>query len=86
MNRSEAVTYIKEIYTLCKNMTPEAVSLIESEPNDQVATGYKVHIKALLDTESIQQITDIAQKHGLAVREEKDTVVIYKPREAIKAS
>ena len=85
MKRDEAISFLKEITTVCSAMTPDAVTLCISEINDLNAVGYQVHIKTVLDSKTRQQIEGIAKKHCLVLKEEHDEVVIYRPREPVKA-
>ncbi|MGD0996383.1 MAG: hypothetical protein ABR909_12775 [Candidatus Bathyarchaeia archaeon] len=82
MNRDEAVAIYKEIINVCENMGSNAFNLMLSEKNDATAKGYQIRITMSTDTEIKQQITNIAKKHNLAVKEEKDEVIIYKPKKA----
>ena len=75
MDRNEAVTYLKELLNTCQSMSPQAVSF---EKNGASA-GFKVHIKGVTNEPDKEKIRGIAQKHSLAVEEESDAVVIYKP-------
>ena len=84
MKRNEAVTFLKEITSTCGSMSPDSVTLFRSKMDDQDSVGYQVHIKTVLDSETKQQIRNIAEKHSLALKEEKGKVVIYKPKEATK--
>ena len=86
MNRHEAVTFLKEITNSCANMSPDSVTLFHSKMDDPNSMGYQVHIKTILDNETKQQIRNIVEKHSLALKEEKDKVVIYKPREVTKTT
>ncbi len=86
MNRHEAVTYLKEITNTCTNMSPNAVALFDSRPDDPDSTGYQVHIKTILDNETKQRLQNIAEKHSLALREENGKVVIYQPKEVTKTA
>jgi hypothetical protein len=86
MKRHEAVTCLKEITITCTNMSPDAVALFDSRPDDPDSTGYQVHIKAVLDNETKQRLQNIAEKHSLALREENGKVVIYQPKEVTKTA
>jgi hypothetical protein len=77
MDRTEAVTYLKELLTLC-DMSPESVSFEKSSDND--SAGYRVHIKGKIHESEKQRVRDVAKKYGLAVREELDGVMVYKLR------
>ncbi len=85
MNRDEAVAIYKEIVNVCESMKLNAFNLMLSEKNDSTAKGYQIRITMSPDTEIKQQITNIAKKHDLAVKEEKGEVIIYKPRKAKQA-
>jgi hypothetical protein len=76
MDRSEAVNYLKELLRNCTNMSPEAVSF------EQLAgyQGYTVRIKGLLYETDKETVRNVAKKYCLAVREEKDQVLIFKPQ------
>jgi hypothetical protein len=84
MKRHEAVTFLKEITNTCGSMSPDSVTLFRSKMDDQDSVGYQVHIKTVLDSETKQQVRNIAEKYSLALREEEGKVVIYKPKEATK--
>ena len=78
MDRTEAVTYLKELLTLCY-MSPESVSF-EKPTDSSDSIGYRVHIKGRIHESEIQRVRDVAKKYGLAVREDLDGVVVYKSR------
>jgi hypothetical protein len=78
MDRNEAVTYLKELLSLCGELSPESVSF--ENPKNSISVGYRVHIKGTIQEYDKQKVRDIAKKHSLAVQEDTDGVVIYKPR------
>ena len=65
---------------VCESMGSNAFNLMLSEKNDATAKGYQIRITMSTDSEIKQQITNIAKKHDLAVKEEKGEVIIYKPK------
>ncbi len=67
-------------------VSPDAVSLVSSKPDDTVASGFQLHIQTVLDNESMAEILNIAQKHNLAVKEQNGKLVIYQPRTEEKIS
>lgn len=77
MERTEAVSYLKEILSLCAGMSPNSVSFEQSKRADNSAS-YRVHIKGTMHNSDKETVKTIAQKHSLAVQEEKDEVIIYK--------
>lgn len=61
-------------------MVPDSVSLIDSKPDDSFSVGYQIHIKAVLDEETEDQVRDIAEKHDLSFRQEEGEVIIFKQK------
>jgi hypothetical protein len=53
---------------------------VDPNPEDALSTGYKIKIKTVMDNDCRQQIKRITKKHNLAVREEQDQIVVYKPK------
>jgi hypothetical protein len=80
MKREEAVAIYKEIMKLADHMGSNAFNLKLSKIDDPHSEGYQIRITMASDTEIIEQITTIAKKNNLAVREEKSEVIIYKPK------
>ena len=77
MDRTEAVTYLKELLNVCKGMSPEVVSFERCKNSDSIT--YRVHIKGAIHESDKQMVRDIAKKYSLAVKEKNDEVVVYKP-------
>jgi len=75
MDRNEAVTYLKELLSQCSELSPESVSFENAKNSDSV--GYQVHIKGIIHES--ERVRDVAKKHSLAVKEDTDGVVVYKP-------
>ncbi len=72
MKRNEAVSYLKDVLSTNELVSPEAITLEEPKGD----TGFKVHIKGV----SYQQtVKEVAQKRKLAVKEQKDELVVFKP-------
>jgi hypothetical protein len=80
MKRDEAVTCLKEINKSCGQLSPEAVTLVYSQANDPFSIGYQVHIQTILDSETKGQIQTIIQERSLALKEEANKFIIYKPK------
>jgi hypothetical protein len=81
LKREEAVAIYKEITKLAESMGSNAVNLKLSK-KDEPAEGYQICITMEKDPDIYQQITNIAKKHNLAVKEEKNQVIIYKIKKA----
>jgi hypothetical protein len=79
MNKQEASNLLKELLSECKL---ESSSFVLMEPNleDTLSTGYKIIIKTVIDNECRQQIREITKKHDLAVVEEQNQIIAYKPK------
>jgi hypothetical protein len=75
--RNEAVTYLKELLTVCNEMSLDSVSFEKSKSNDP--TCYTVHIKGAIQDSDKQAVKEVAKKHSLAVKENLNRVVVYKP-------
>lgn len=75
--RNEAVTYLKELLTVCNEMSPDSVSF--EKPNDSDSTGYTVHIKGAIQDSDKRVVKEVAKKYSLAVKENLNGVVVYKP-------
>jgi hypothetical protein len=78
LDRSEAIVFLKELLSLCNNLSPESVSF--GTPIDSNSIGYRIHIKGTICESDKQSVRDVAQKHSLSVQEDPDGVVIYKPK------
>lgn len=76
MDRSEAVSYLKELLRNCTNMSPEMVSFEQTAGHQ----GFTVRIKGALYETDKETVRNIAKKYCLAVREEKDQVLIFNPK------
>jgi len=79
MKREEAVAVYKEILNLGEQMGSNSFNLKLSK-NDEPSEGYQICITMLSDGLVKEQIANIAKTHNLAVREEKDQVIVYKPK------
>jgi len=81
VKRDEAVVVYKEIMKLADCMASNTFNLKLSRTDDPQSEGYQICIKTMSpDTEIEGQIIAIAEKHNLAVREEKGEIIIYKPK------
>ena len=80
MKREEAVTIYKEIMKIADCMGTNAFNLKLSKIDDPHHKGYQICITMASDIEIIDQITTIAKKNNLAVKEEKGEVIVYKPK------
>lgn len=72
LKRDEALSFLKEVLSESPYTSPEAVILNQTKGPD----SYTVNIK---ETFSSQTVKDIARKHNLLVKEEKNAMVVYTP-------
>ena len=75
MNRSEAVTYLKELLSKCSEMSPNAVSFEEQRTDSRV--NVRLHIQGSIGEIEKQVVREIAQKHSLLVKDNTEGVIIY---------
>ena len=81
MKKDHAIDCLKEILENCRSVNPDYFTLMyEAKPDDPFATGYVIHIKAFMDSVCKQEVKKIVEKNGLAMSEEKDSLVIFKPK------
>ena len=80
MDRNEAVTCLKELLSLCDELSPSSVFF--ENPKDSDSVGYRVHIKGTIHESDRQKVRDVAKKHNLAVQEDAGGVVIFKPKDS----
>lgn len=79
MNREEAVSIYKEIVNLSAIVGYNPFNLKLSEKNDPTP-DYQICIAMATDPLTNRQITAIAKKHKLAVKEENGEVIVYEPK------
>jgi hypothetical protein len=80
MKRQEAIAIYEEIMKLTERLGSNTYYLKLSKKNDQSSVGYQIRITTSVVNEIMEQINDIAKKHNLAVKEEKNEIIVYKPK------
>ena len=80
MDSNEAQQVLLEVLQILENSGLDVYSLVEVKANNEYATGYHVLIKAFLSTVHKQQVYEIAKKRGLNVSEQKEGLILYKPK------
>jgi hypothetical protein len=80
MQKHEAAALLKEVLAECR-LDKDSFILMEPNPQDALSSGYKIKIKAVIENPCRQQLKIITKRHDLAVSEEEDQIVIYKPRQ-----
>jgi hypothetical protein len=81
LNRSEAISLIREIDEECKNIRGTSIALMEPNPHDPLAKGFQVYIKMKVTRIRLRCLTTIAEQYGYKVRVAPDNwlVTIYRP-------
>ena len=79
MNKKEAASYLKEVLTKC-NLSSDSFVLVEPKPDDALSKGYKIRVTASMSNACRQEVKTITKKHGLAVIDEQNQIIIYKPK------
>ncbi len=69
---------LKEIAFKIPELGPQAISIVENEPNTSKQNGCTIQFKGL-STDSIEQIKIIAKNHSLAILDNKIDLAIYSP-------
>jgi len=82
MKRDEAINVLKEISEACTNLETYQVMIMPPNANGVLSTGNQIHVKVNLDQESMMCIKPFLAKRGLAVKQEKNLLIIYKPMQA----
>ncbi len=79
MNKQEASSFLKELLAVCK-LDSNSFILIDPNPKDTLSTGYKIRIKTVLERDCRQRLREITKKYDLAVIEEENQIIVYKPK------
>lgn len=79
MNKQEASSLLKILLTECK-LDSNSFILLEPNPKDSLSTGYKIRIKTIMDNKCRHQIRGITKKYNLAVVEEQNQIIVYRPK------
>jgi hypothetical protein len=76
MNSNEAQQILFEVLQVLEGSALDRYSLSGVEKDSE---GYSVVVRAFLGSVSKKQICDIAKKHGLEIKDEKEGLTLYKP-------
>ena len=79
MDRKEASSCLKELLAKC-DLASDSFMLIEPNRSDTISKGYKIRIMASMSNACREQVKTITKKHDLAVIEEKNQIIIYRPK------
>ncbi len=76
VKRQEAVELLNELLAYCKELNPRLISLKPSRQPDD----FEIHIKDHVADADRENLKSIVQKHGLAIKENTDYLIIYTPK------
>ena len=79
MDRKEASSCLKELLAKC-DLASDSFMLIEPKPSDTLSKGYKICIMASMSNACREQVKTITKKHDLAVIEDQNQIIAYKPK------
>ncbi|MGD6852489.1 MAG: hypothetical protein ACQCN6_10570 [Candidatus Bathyarchaeia archaeon] len=75
MDRQEAVAYLRELFSQCNDLSPNAVSFEQPKNGDSV--GYRVRIRGNMHETDKTALKEIAKKRNLTVKDDRDEVIVY---------
>jgi hypothetical protein len=86
VDRAEAVNLIREIDRECKDIRGTSIMLMEPDPNDALAKGYRVQIRMKATPMRLRCLKTVAGQYDLQVNVAADNwlVTIYTPKKAIE--
>jgi len=79
MDRKEASSCLKELLAKC-DLASDSFMLIEPNRSDTISKGYKIRIMASMSNACREQVKTITKKHDLAVIEDQNQIIAYKPK------
>ena len=79
MDRKQAEDLLKEILDNCPALNGSTITLMPPESSDVPSKGYQIHIKPVPNEEVLCCLRGIAEKHNIALRQEKQLLSIYEP-------
>lgn len=79
MNRQEAADLLKELLGAFCSLEGKSFALMPPNADSVLSKGCQIHIKAALDESTLLGIQKIVIERNLAMHEEANLTVIYKP-------
>ena len=84
MERKEAVDILRSILDKCSTENITKVMIMPSTINNGYSSGSQIYIEATFDNEAKHFLQSIAAQKNLAIKEEQNRIIIYKPIDMIK--
>ncbi len=79
MEREEAIIAIKEIFDRCPHIEGKSLKLMAPDADSVLSKGCQIHIETAKDTTLDNCLATISQRLNLAVHNEGNFLIIYKP-------
>ncbi len=80
MNREEAITVLKRLVGSHPGDILHYVDIVApKDTNNSLSEGYQIHVKGSA-YHSVKDLENRVKMYGLAVKEEKEKIIIYKPK------
>ncbi len=84
MERKEAVDVLRTILDRCSTENVTKVMIMPSSSDNAYSTGSQIYIEAPFDPEAKKYLQTIAEQYHLSIKENANTVIIYKPLQGSK--
>jgi hypothetical protein len=78
VDRVQAMRLLKEIACKVPELGPQAMFIVESEPNNSLQTGFTINFKGL-SFDCIEKIKLIVKNYSLAILDNEVDLAIYTP-------
>ncbi len=79
VDRQEAADLLKELLGTFCSLEGKPFALMPPNSDSVLSKGYQIHIKKTLDESTLLSVRRIVLDRGLAISEENNLTVIYKP-------
>jgi hypothetical protein len=80
MDRKQVAVLFQEMFDNCPNLEGKSFVLMPPNADNVLSKDYQIHIQSELKEDTVVCLRRIIKKHGnLAIKEEKNLVVIYEP-------
>jgi hypothetical protein len=84
LDREEAIIALKKILATHMHEPISYIELVpQSQSNNTLSIGYQLHIKGAT-FHPVKDLEHRVKKYGLAVTQENECVIIYKPKRALE--
>jgi len=79
VERKEAVDILRSILDKCSTENITKVMIMPSTINNGYSSGSQIYIEATFDNEAKHFLQSIAAQKNLAIKEEQNRLIIYRP-------